>query len=83
MRKPSKHQPARATWSVAAFQWIEQTKPNQTDMKANVTIQGRDNFTGVVLAETTTHLLVAWGSNEKGEWFARNSKMVNCELMPE
>lgn len=49
-------------------------------MKVQVTIKDRDNFVGTVLDETTTHYLVAWDSNEKGEWFAKKSRNVNCEV---
>lgn len=49
-------------------------------MKVQVTIKDRDTFIGTVLDETTTHYLVAWDSNEKGEWFAKKSKLVNCEV---
>lgn len=49
-------------------------------MKVQVTIKDRDTFIGVVLDETTTHFLVGWEGNEKGEWFAKQSKLVNCEV---
>lgn len=56
-------------------------------MKVQVTIKrpgqaGTETFTGTILGETTTHFLVGWDSNEKGEWFARNSRNVNCEVKP-
>jgi hypothetical protein len=47
--------------------------------KVQVTIKGRDNFTGICLGESTTHYLVAWESNLAGEWFAKDSQMVFCE----
>jgi len=53
----------------------EKTMPE----KILVTIRGRDSFTGQCLAKSTTHYLVAWDSNEKGEWFAKESKIVFCE----
>lgn len=49
-------------------------------MKVQVTLKDRDTFIGTVLNETTTHFLVSWDSNEKGEWFAKKSKLVNCEV---
>jgi hypothetical protein len=52
--------------------------------KVLVTIKGRDCFIGTVIGETTTHYKVRWGKLGEGEthgeeWFAKQSKMVNCD----
>jgi len=52
-------------------------------MKTEVRIQRGpkeiDVFNGEILAETDTHLFVQHGTNkEGGEWFARESRIVNC-----
>lgn len=57
-------------------------------MKATVTInrgQGQlDTFTGDILAESTTHVKVQTSPKlqpEHGEWFAKESKNVNCVIV--
>jgi hypothetical protein len=54
-------------------------KTTSVPPKIHVTIEGRDSFNGVMLRESTTHYLVAWEDNEKGEWFAKKSRFTNCE----
>lgn len=54
-------------------------------LKVQVTIKDRDCFTGIVLAETTSHYLVRWGKSEDPhgeEWFAKQSRNVSCEVRP-